>query len=888
MARREPAAVDRTSSGRAVPFASLLFLLVAAHVLLETARDSLFLTEQPISRLPWLLLLVTAAVLALTPLQRLLWSTAHRSALSLTLAATGGVTLLFWLASGWRGAVLAFYVWTALFSSLVFVQFWLTADDSFGLEDAKRVFGTIAAGGLLGAVTGSMAARLLLQVANPVLLLPASAAVTFAAVVLSLFALGPERNGSAATAGPVTSALGPVAVRDPYLRLLALLTLLAAASGTLLDFLFKASVVASTLPDRIPRVVANVQMGQSVLALLVELLLLRFLFRRAGVTRSLALLPVLLLASTVGYAAVGSVALLFVLKMVDGGVRPSIHRVGTELLYLPVATAERRLVKPSIDTVGQRGGQAAASVILLVTGQFPITSRLGAITALLAAVALAWVLATRALRARYLVRFQAQLGAGRVDALSAGPLDLAAAEILVAALASPRTVEVLTALEVLACGGRSRLVPAVILHHSDSAVVIAALRVLAPLRRPDVQRVLPSLLRHAEPAVRCTAVELWLPAGGPPTELTPLLEDPDLKVRCAAMVALSGAGDSGRSIRAMLVLLARRGGLAERRVLAWAIARAPRPDLLRIALWMFRCGDRQVREELLRGVDGYGSLPPRFIARTVTLLKDPVLRPGARKGLRSMGPPARVLLETLLLREETPFGLARELPAALAEFPPEQAAAALLRRIAQPRGGLDRFRSLRALNQLRRAHARLPLDPALLAAALETELTAVHRNRSLRLEGERLRLAADGNPAARLLLDLLEDKENRALERVFRTLDLILPGRRVERAFHGTRSPDPRQREAAREVLLELLPAVWRDRVLDVLRPRVAAGWAADRSARDFHPRRAPISFLEAASRHRSATVHLLVRRLARERGWASALAAVSDGGSSMVEGADD
>ena len=85
MDRPEPAARDRAISGRALRFAALLFLLVAAHALLETARDSLFLTAQPISRLPWILLLVTAAVLALTPLQRLLWSTAHRSALSLSL-----------------------------------------------------------------------------------------------------------------------------------------------------------------------------------------------------------------------------------------------------------------------------------------------------------------------------------------------------------------------------------------------------------------------------------------------------------------------------------------------------------------------------------------------------------------------------------------------------------------------------------------------------------------------------------------------------------------------------------------------------------------------------------------------------------------------------------
>ncbi|HET6983174.1 MAG TPA: hypothetical protein VFI53_13595 [Myxococcaceae bacterium] len=882
-------ASERIGSGRAVPFAALLFLLVGAHALLETARDSLFLTAEPISRLPWILLLVTAAVLALTPLQRLLWSTVHRSALPLTLALTGAVTLLFWVASGWRGAVVAFYVWTALFSSLVFVQFWLTADEAFGLADAKRMFGVIAAGGLLGAVSGSAFARLLLQAAHPLLLLPISAGVTFAALLLSLLALPAPEACTVTAAVPVVPRAIPRAVRDdPYLRLLALLALLAAASGTLLDYLFKAAVVTNTAPERIPRVIANIQIGQSVLALLVEVLLLPILFRRAGVTRSLALLPVLLLASTAGYALVGAAGILFVIKMLDGGVRPSIHRVGSELLYLPVAAVERRLFKPSIDTIGQRGGQALASVVLLGSGGFPVTTRLGAVTALLAAVAIAWVIATRALRARYLRRFQAQLGAGRIDALPAGPLDMGTAEILVAALGSPRTVEVLTALEVLARGGRAGLVPALILRHPDSSVVLAAVRVLAPLRRPDVTSLLPSLLRHDAPAVRCAVAELWLPGGGVAAELVPLLDDPELAVRSSALVALSGEREDGRSFRARLVLVVRRGSLPERRAMARAIASAPRRDLLRIALWMFRWGDRQVRQELLRGVDGFGALPPSFVVRTVALLEDPVLRPGARRALRAIGGPARDLLEALLLREETPHVLARELPSALAEFPPETAAPALLRRIAQPRGGLDRFRSLRTLNQLRRTHPRLPLDPVFLAAALELELAAVDRNRSLRLAGERLGVAAAGEPAGMLLLDLLEDKEHRALERVFRTLDLILPGRNVERAFHATRSADSGQREAAREVLLEMLPARWRDRTLEALGPGSSAAPATLRATLAPDSGGPTMSFFRMVSRQRSGLVHLLARRLARERGWPGALAEMNHGQAWMAEVAND
>ena len=58
----------KTALARALPFATLLFFLVAAHSLLETARDALFLTRQPISHLPLVFLAVTATVLSLTPL----------------------------------------------------------------------------------------------------------------------------------------------------------------------------------------------------------------------------------------------------------------------------------------------------------------------------------------------------------------------------------------------------------------------------------------------------------------------------------------------------------------------------------------------------------------------------------------------------------------------------------------------------------------------------------------------------------------------------------------------------------------------------------------------------------------------------------------------------
>ena len=749
---RAPASPTR----RALPYAALLFLLVGAHGLLETARDGIFLVEQPVSRLPWLYLAVTAGVLVLTPLQRRLWSGRAHVAVPLTLAAAATVTLGFWAFSAARDSVLGFYVWTALFSSLVFVQFWLTADEAFTVDEAKRAFGFIAAGGLLGAVSGTGVARIALGYTDPRNLLLISAGVTIAGAVLALLATRPHCQGPEAQPEMTAARAMPGYVKhDPYLRLLAVLALLTAASATLIDYLFKAVVAAGTVPERIPRLVANVYLGQSALALVVELVLVGVLLRNTGVTRSLALLPLVVLAGASGFAVGAGLVAMLVLKTLDGGLRPSLYRVGTELLFLPIGPGERRVVKPSIDTLGQRGGQAVASLFLLGLPLLPETHRMGAATIGLAIVGVAWVQATWVLRRRYVQRFQRELGEGRVSATSLGRLDLASAEILVAALGSSNVREVLTALDVLAASERLRLIPALILYHPDPVVVRAALRLLSTVRRPDVDALLPFLLRHADDQVRATAAELWSRAEHPADALRAAAQDPSPKVRGSALIALS-ATDAGGDARTRLAEIAAGPDIEGRRALAWAIGNAPRADLIPVIETLFASGDIETRRELLRAAPGLPTPPPELISQLISLLVEPRLRPGVRDALVAMGAPALAELERLLLSPDTPYPLARELPAGIARFPPESAAAPLLRRLVQARGGLDRFRSLRALNQLRRTHPRLPLDAGALASALELELRSVFRTRMLRLAGLDLGIGrSEGRqPAGTLLLDL--------------------------------------------------------------------------------------------------------------------------------------
>jgi AAA family ATP:ADP antiporter len=671
---------------RALPYAALLFLLVGAHGLLETARDGMFLVEQPVTRLPWLYLAVTAGVVVLTPVQRRLWSGRLHVALPLTLAAAGAVTLGFWAFAAARSTVLGFYVWTALFSSLVFVQFWLTADEAFSVDEAKRAFGFIAAGGLLGAVCGTGAARIALDYTAPETLLLISAGATVAGAGLALVAIRASRQGPEAQPEMTAARAMPGYVkRDPYLRLLAVLALLTAASATLIDYLFKAAVAGGIAPERIPRLVANVYLGQSALALVVELVLVGLLLRSSGVTRSLALLPMVVLAGATGYAVGAGLVAMLVLKTVDGGLRPSLYRVGTELLFLPIGPAERRVVKPSIDTLGQRGGQALASLLLLALPVLPERHQIAAATVCLALVAVAWVQATVVLRRRYLERFQRELGEGRVTPASIGRLDLASAEVLVAGLGSSSVREVLAALDVLAGSGRLGLIPALILYHPDPLVVRSALRLLSRSQRPDVDALLPFLLRHPDDQVRATAAARWAGGGHRPDALLRVaLEDPSPKVRASALIAGS-AGSGGEDALASLAAIAAGPDLESRRALAWAIGNAPRPDLLPVIETLFLSGDVETRRELLRAAPGLPTPPPEFVSQLISLLVEPALRPGVREALVSIGTPALIELERLLLSPDTPYALVRELPASIARFPAEPATGPLLGRLVQAR-----------------------------------------------------------------------------------------------------------------------------------------------------------------------------------------------------------
>jgi hypothetical protein len=132
------------------------FALLASDAVLETARDALFLTKLPPSRLPPVYLAIAGVSLLVTELRaRLGLHVSRRAALCAWTAAAAGVTFGFWLGLPALGSagLYALYTWSGILTTLILVHFWTLLGDLFSVTQAKRVYGVIGLGSVTGAIT---------------------------------------------------------------------------------------------------------------------------------------------------------------------------------------------------------------------------------------------------------------------------------------------------------------------------------------------------------------------------------------------------------------------------------------------------------------------------------------------------------------------------------------------------------------------------------------------------------------------------------------------------------------------------------------------------------------------------------------------------------------
>ena len=275
-----------------------IFAILASYYMLRPIRDQMGIAGG-IENLPWLFLATLVGMLALNlPFAWLVKSLPRARFVPLAYRFFAANILLFAvaiaLAEGesliWVGRV--FFVWLSIFNLFVVSIFWATIVDVFSTSQGKRLFGFIAAGATLGAVSGSAATAILARDV-PTWALLIAAALLLEAAVFAMRGLArlsarlhevpsDARNGET-IGGGVLDGIGRT-FRSPYLANIALFLVLYSLTSTFLYFQ-QAAITKAGFADKGAQTafLAGIDLAVNVLTLVVQLFLTGRIVRALGV-----------------------------------------------------------------------------------------------------------------------------------------------------------------------------------------------------------------------------------------------------------------------------------------------------------------------------------------------------------------------------------------------------------------------------------------------------------------------------------------------------------------------------------------------------------------------------------------------------------------------------
>lgn len=314
----------------------------------------------------------------------------------------------FLLAAPAAATVWTFYLFGDLFSTLMVATFFAFLNDSVSPDSAKRLYGLIGLGGVMGGVFGTSVVRVWIDQMSRQDWLWVCFGVT---VLIAFIAMNAGRLvKSEPEPAPVpkaqsikqTQARNPaiegamLVFKSPYLLSITAIVGLYEIVSTLLDFQFTETIAHYLDGEAIGRQFSTVFTITNWVSMLVQFFLTSFIMTRFGLTTALMILPIAALTGSTAFLAVPVLWVGSLLNTVDNGFSYSINQSAKETLYVPTSKDEKYKAKAFIDMFVQRFAKAlAVGVSLLVTSIFVQFNSIRWLSLFTMAIVVVWLFAVR-------------------------------------------------------------------------------------------------------------------------------------------------------------------------------------------------------------------------------------------------------------------------------------------------------------------------------------------------------------------------------------------------------------------------------------------------------------------------------------------------------------
>lgn len=359
---------------------SYIFLIIASLMIVKPIRNSLFLTNFGVERLPYAYVLVAVVAAFVVWIYSVVSKRVRLNYHILyTIISSIVVLLLSWLLlhmeyrGGWF--LYAFYVWVTIFGVVTSAQFWLLANYVFNAREARRLFGFIGAGAISGGIFGGYLTNYfayILKTQNLLFICMAFlVACTFLLWVIwtkSASVRFRERfkTGRSKSIEQDDNLLSIIS-KSRHLIYLAAIVGIGVIVANLADYQFSA-IASSTIVDKdsLTAFFGFWLSTLSVISLVIQLFFTGKILKRFGVVASLLFLPLGIMVGAVAIVFFPVLWAAILIKVSDGSFKHSLNKAGIELLIVPIPAKIKNRAKSFIDVFIDNLATGIGGLLLIV------------------------------------------------------------------------------------------------------------------------------------------------------------------------------------------------------------------------------------------------------------------------------------------------------------------------------------------------------------------------------------------------------------------------------------------------------------------------------------------------------------------------------------------
>jgi ATP:ADP antiporter, AAA family len=822
--------VRRSELGPASLLFLYLFLIIGCYIMGQAVGKALFLKAYP-TGLPVAMMgtsvvvgIFATAYIRLSHRMRVEWMMI--GSLIFFAACFAG----FWWLTRYPGRLVYgfIYAWVYLTGAMGPTMGWTIANYVLTTREARRVFGFIGAGAILGGiVAGLLTGRLLHgphKHPQPLLLVVAAGLVVCAVIVRLLYGQAKERVADVNVTPGADSNIprGFIEIfnyirQSRYLVLITALITVGCTATMIVTYQFDmiAKHHFGSNTAGLAAFFGNFYGIMGIAAFLVQTFLTGHLLRKVGIRVTLFILPIVFVGGTVAVLMAPILLTAMILKGSHNLLRFSVDKSSAELLYLPVAPPQiKNQIKSFIDGFMWRVADGIAGLSLYffanILGFSP--GRIGLVNMVYLG---GWIAIAYGVRKEYLnvLRRAIERKTLDPDRIATEVLDSTTTDVLALSLERGSEQEVLYGLSLLEVGREPGWHPALrgLLDHAAPAVRQRALRTLSDVGDAKVLPKVEKMLGDESPEVRAEALHYLVVHTGrdPLTLMSAETELPECVVQGSVVTYLTRTGQADNLAAGQVIfesmLTAPEPGAARSRAEAARVLGVVPPDagIQSHLIELIRDEDPAVQEQALLAA---GKTQNRDALHVVIdKLGDPRLLAAARAALAEYGERALGTLQDHLNDATVPLSTRKRIPGVLARIATPQAATVLANSLLQNDPGL-RYDLLKALNKLRSLEPGLVPPHEQFEDMLNAELMGYYRSFQILAAidpvGSVSRQDTGQEP---LLTRALRERMELELERIFRLLGLLYPPRDIHNAYAGLTSGQARIRSNSMEVLEQLV-----------------------------------------------------------------------------------